>query len=270
MSHANFIVFCSLLAHFICFIWLLNKGRRIALPPPRSFRNGYLFFVYFFPEMSIFLNCDKIRAQTEKEFYGMMNMLFAETLKKLRSEKGLSQRELAERMHVTRSAMVRWENGSRLPDAAMITLLSDALGADVSTLLSAAAQSDESPCVIMVDDSKAILVDGLSVLEEVLPTAEITGFIRPREAIEYTKTNRVALAFLDIELGAVSGLDLCRKLLEINSRMNIVFLTAYPDYALDAWETGAVGFLVKPLTPERVREQLKKLRYPFHVGGMDA
>jgi two-component SAPR family response regulator len=58
-------------------------------------------------------------------------------------------------------------------------------------------------------------------------------------------------------------------LLEINPRTNVVFLTAYPDYSLDAWNTDACGFMVKPLTPESVREQLKKLRYPLRIGGAD-
>lgn len=49
--------------------------------------------------------------------------------------------------------------------------------------------------------------------------------------------------------------------------MNIVFLTAYPDYAVDAWKTEASGFMLKPLTPESVKEQLNKLRYPFSSGG---
>ena len=199
----------------------------------------------------------------------MTNMLLAETLKKLRSEKGLSQRELAERMFVTRSAVVRWENGTRLPDAAMITRLSGVLDADVGMLLAAVAQSDESPNVIIVDDSKVILSDSLPVLEEVLPSAVITGFIWPQQAIDYAKANRIALAILDIELGTASGFDLGRRLLEINPRTNVVFLTAYPDYALDAWKTEASGFMVKPLTPEHVREQLKKLRYPFSTGGTE-
>ena len=197
-----------------------------------------------------------------------MNTLFADTMKKLRTEKGLSQRELAERIFVTRSAVARWENGSRLPDAAMITRLANVLEVDVGTLLSAAVVSDESPNVIMVDDSKVILSDGLAVLEEVLPNATITGFIWPQEAIDYAKVKRVALAILDIELGTASGLDLCRTLLEINSRTNVVYLTAYPEYSLDAWDTDASGFMVKPLTPEGVRRQLEKLRYPI-MGGSD-
>ena len=199
----------------------------------------------------------------------MTNMLFAETLRRLRSEKEMSQRELAERMYVTRSAVVRWENGSRMPDAAMITRLSRVLGTDIGTLFSATAQNDDSPIVIMVDDNKAILSDSLPVLEEVMPSAVITGFIWPQEALDYAKTNRIALAILDIELGTASGLDLSRRLLEINPLTNVVFLTAYPDYALDAWATEASGFVVKPLTPERLRDQLKKLRYPFSTGGTD-
>ncbi len=196
-----------------------------------------------------------------------MNTLFAEALKKLRQEQGLSQHELAARLIVTRSTVTRWESGLRLPDATMIARISKVLGADVNTLLTAAAENEEAPNVIMVDDSRVILSDSLPVLEEVLPNATITGFIWPREAIEYAKTNQVALAILDIELGTASGLDLCRTLLEINPRTNVIYLTAYPDYSLDAWNTDACGFMVKPLTPEGVRRQLTKLRYPIATGG---
>lgn len=198
-----------------------------------------------------------------------MNTLFADTLKKLRTEKGLSQIELGKQMFVNNSTVARWENGSRLPDAAMITRLAGILGVDVGTLLSTAAMSEEAPNIIIVDDSKVILSDGLAVLEEVMPNAAITGFIWPLEAIEYAKTNPVALAILDIELGTASGLDLCRTLLQINPRTNVVYLTSYPDYSLDAWDTDACGFMVKPLTPEGVHRQLQKLRYPFLPGGAD-
>ena len=198
-----------------------------------------------------------------------MNMLFAETLKRLRKEKGLSQVQLGKQMFVNNSTVARWENGTRLPDAAMITRLSSVLDVDVGTLFSMAAESGESPNIIMVDDSKVLLTDSLSVLEEVLPNATITGFIWPQEAVEYAKMNPVALAILDIELGMSSGLDLCGTLLEINPRTNVIYLTAYPDYSLDAWGTEACGFMVKPLTSDGVREQLKRLRYPFPMGGAD-
>lgn len=199
-----------------------------------------------------------------------MNTLFAKTLKKLRKEKGLSQVQLGKLMFVNNSTITRWESGNRLPDAAMISRLASVLEVDVSTLLSTAAESDESPNIIMVDDNKVILSDSLLILEEVVPDATIAGFNWPQEAIEYAKANRIDLAILDIELGTASGLDLCRTLLEINPCTNAVYLTAYPDYSLDAWGTDARGFMVKPLTAEGVRRQLRKLRYPFSMGGEKA
>ena len=196
-----------------------------------------------------------------------MSILFAETLKKIRTDKGISQRDLAERMYVNRSTVARWESGNRLPDAVMISRLSHCLGVDIHTLLSAAAESDDAPNVMLVDDKKLFLSGALPVLEEIMPDAAITGFTRPSEAIEYAKASRIALAFLDIEMGATNGLDLCRTLLSINPRTNVVYLTAHVEYSFDAWGTGASGFLLKPITPEAVRAQLKNLRYPFSGRG---
>ena len=199
-----------------------------------------------------------------------MNTLFAETLRKQRKEQGLSQIQLANQMFVNKSTIARWENGSRLPDAAMIARLSRILKVDIATLFSTVSESDKSPNIIIVDDNKAIIADSLFVLEEVVPNATVTGFNWPQEAIEYAKVNRIDLAILDIEMGRVSGLDGCRELLNINPRINVVFLTAYPTYAFDAWETGASGFMLKPITAQAVQDQLKKLRYPFPLGGDDA
>lgn len=195
-----------------------------------------------------------------------MNQTFPTTLKKLRTKKGLSQQALASKMFVARSTIARWESGSRLPDAMMIRRLAEILGVAVDFLMSAAAQSDECPNVIMVDDRKVVLTGGLPILEEALPNANITGFTNAKEAIEYAKRNNVSLAFLDIEIRNMSGFDLCKILLEINPRTNVIFLTAYSDYSLDAWGTGASGFMLKPITPEGVKEQLNNLRYPFFIG----
>ena len=187
-------------------------------------------------------------------------------MKKLRSERGISQIQLAKQLFVDRSTISRWESGNRIPDNMMIARISKLLDADINILLNAAAESDEFPNVIIVDDTKIILKGCISVLETVLPNAVIIGFTRPSEAVEYAKTNRIALAFLDIELGKTNGLELCGTLLEINPRTNVVFLTSYIGYAFDAWSTGACGFMKKPLTYEGVKEQLKKLRYPIWTG----
>ena len=119
----------------------------------------------------------------------------------------------------------------------------------------------------MVDDNKILITGSLPIIEEVLPNATVTGFTKPSEAVEYAKVNRVALAFVDIEMGNIRGLDVCRELLGINPRTNVVYLTAYSEYALNAWDTGAIGFMLKPITAEGVKKQLERLRYPFLTGG---
>lgn len=189
-------------------------------------------------------------------------MSFAEALHKIRIDKGLSQQQLADLLFVNRSSIASWEIGRRVPDAVMMRKIADVLGVDVSILLSSDDMSGAKPIVIMVDNERIILRGGSKILEEAIPGADIVCFTKPSEAKEFVRNNKVALAFLDIEMGHVSGLDLCRDLLEVNPRLNIIFLTAHINYSLDAWETGASGFLMKPLTVEDVKKQLTKLRYP--------
>ena len=196
-----------------------------------------------------------------------MSQTFTDLLKELRIQKGLSQQQLADKMIVTRPTVARWESGDRIPDALTIKRLAEVLGVEASFLLVSLETNQERPNIILVDDRKIVLRGGLRVLKEALPDANITGFSKGKEAIEYAKDNRVALAFLDIELQGMTGLDLCRDLLEINPHTNVVYLTAYNAYSLDAWGTGASGFMVKPITVEGVKEQLKHLRHPFLMGG---
>ena len=191
-----------------------------------------------------------------------MALPFGETLRRLRIEKGLSQQQLANKLHVDRTSISNWEGNRRFPDVDMLSLLAKALDVDVAVLLASTEETDESPNVILVDDERIILSEWLSVIQNALPGANVSGFTKPSEALAYAMENPVAIAFLDIELGRYSGLDLCRQLLRIRPVTNVVYLTAYKDYSLDAWKTGACGFLLKPLSADNVREQLSLLRYP--------
>ena len=197
-----------------------------------------------------------------------MNVLFGEALRRLRIKKGFSPQQLSDAMHVARSTVPKWESGDRMPDAAMVSRLSAYLDADVAELLRGSERSDGKPKVIVVDDERIVLTGTVDTLRETMPGAEITGFTLPDEALIYAKENRVALAFLDIEMGRVNGMDVCRSLLELNAHTNVVYLTAYREYAFDAWETGASGFLLKPLDPAAVRAQLARLRWPVRGLGV--
>ncbi|HAM15409.1 MAG TPA: hypothetical protein DCP91_06035 [Eggerthellaceae bacterium] len=196
-----------------------------------------------------------------------MGATFAESLKSLRSARGLSQQQLAMKLFVDRSTVARWELGDRIPDLAILPRIAECLKVDIATLLDA-AQASEAPKIIVVDDERIALAGAVAVLEQALPGCIVLGFTKPSEALAYARENAVAIAFLDIEMGRTSGLLLCGNLIESCPRANVVFLTAYRDYAFDAWETGACGFLLKPITAEAVIAQLGKLHHP--VAGLPA
>ena len=194
-----------------------------------------------------------------------MITLFGEALQRARQNKELTQQELADMVSTSRSAIANWEAGRRLPDMVMIERLSKCLDVDVMALLKASEPS-ERPFILAVDDERIALSGAVSVLKRVFPSAEIVSFTKPSEALSFAEENEISVAFLDIEMGQTSGLDLSKKLLSVNPRLNVFFLTAYPDYALPAWETGACGFLVKPMTVDSAGKALSHLRYP--VGGL--
>ena len=192
-----------------------------------------------------------------------MSKELPEMIKKLRAEKQISQQKLADMLFVDRSTVASWETGRRVPDAITLSKLADCLGTDIRLLIGTSSKDSYSANVIVVDDEKIILNGSLFTLQKAMPDINIRGFVKPSSALAYANSTRVDLAFVDIELGSVSGLDLCRELLAANPGTNVVFLTAHIDYSFDAWNTGACGFLLKPLTVEKIRELLEHLRLPF-------
>ena len=148
---------------------------------------------------------------------------FSERLRQLREAKGLSQQQLAIKMFVNRSSIARWESGTRMPDLFLINRLSKCLDVEPAELISNVTLPDQTPRIILVDDEKPILTGELRVLEKVLVGAEITGFTKPAEALEFARANPMQLAFLDIEMGKTSGFELCEQLVKINPSINVVY-----------------------------------------------
>lgn len=196
-----------------------------------------------------------------------MDIGFGETLRNLRTSNNLSQQQLADKLYVNRSSVANWESGRRVPDVVLLSRIAWLFGVDISVLTNAANAAQISPEVIVVDDETILLAGEIPIISEAMPNATITGFSKPSEAIEYARSNSISIAFLDIEIGKTSGLELCNTLLEINPMTNVIFLTSHQDYAIKAWGTAASGFLLKPLRQEDVEDQLKKLRYPI-MGNM--
>ena len=175
----------------------------------------------------------------------------------------MSQQQLADMLFVDRSSIANWENNRRIPDALTLTKIANVLGVDVSLLVGEVADSiAPPPPVIIVDDEQIILNGEIAVMKKLLPDVNVLGFSNPAEALDYVRNNEVNIAFLDIEMGNISGIDLCEKMMGIRNNINVIFLTAYVEYSFDAWSTGATGFIVKPITREALIKQLNTLRFP--------
>ena len=116
--------------------------------------------------------------------------------------------------------------------------------------------------ILLADDETG----ALEVLREevcaVLPDAEVTAFQFPSKALEYAKEQIVDVAFLDVEMPQMSGLELAKQLKKINVKMNIIFVTAYQEYGIDAIRLRASGYLLKPVNRQDVLEEINALRYP--------
>lgn len=119
---------------------------------------------------------------------------------------------------------------------------------------------------LAVDDERLQLNKLVDCLKEVAPKDNVIFFDNPLTAYETAKRSRIDAAFLDIEMAGMNGVELAKKLKAINPNINIVFVTGYAEYALDAYSLHASGYLTKPVTVEKLKAELLNLRYPMPGG----
>lgn len=117
--------------------------------------------------------------------------------------------------------------------------------------------------IIAVDDEKIALEALSNAIKAVVAEDEVISFRYPEDVIEYVKENACDIAFLDIEMAGMSGVELATELKKYNSEINIVFCTGYGNYRDKAFELHASGYLMKPITPEKVKRELENLRRPI-------
>ena len=117
--------------------------------------------------------------------------------------------------------------------------------------------------IIAVDDERIALEALANAIKAVVAEDEVISFRYPEDAIEYAEENLCDIAFLDIEMAGMSGVELAEELKKYNSEINIVFCTGYGNYRDKAFELHASGYLMKPITPEKVKRELENLRRPI-------
>ncbi len=115
--------------------------------------------------------------------------------------------------------------------------------------------------IIVADDEKLSMENMLSLLRRLEPEANIAGFTEADDVFEYMEKNQVDIAFLDIEMGEYNGIELAERCTDIAPRLNIIFVTGYPEYSLDAFRLHASGYLLKPVRIEELQAELHHLRH---------
>lgn len=109
---------------------------------------------------------------------------------------------------------------------------------------------------LVTDDEPLQLKELVSVLRQLQPDAEIFPYTWPDDALDSARAYPMDAAFLDIQMGGMTGLELALKLKEVRPDIHIIFVTGYAQYAVDAFAMHATGYLLKPVTEEAVSREL--------------
>jgi len=127
---------------------------------------------------------------------------------------------------------------------------------------------------ILIAEDDALLAH--EIREELLrqwPEAQIVAIARDgHEALRLVEQSQPEVCFLDVQMPGLSGLEVAQL---IGRRAHVVFITAYEHYAVQAFDEGAVGYLLKPLDPARMAKTLLRLKERLHqppadLGGLGA
>lgn len=118
---------------------------------------------------------------------------------------------------------------------------------------------------IVVDDERPSL-DKIAKLLGDSGIVESQGkFLSPLEALEHLKKVRIDAAFLDIEMPEMDGFQLAGRILDLQSWAAVVFVTAYNEYAVEAFRINALDYLLKPVDKKRLKETLNRIRQEKNI-----
>ncbi|KAA9005024.1 response regulator transcription factor [Paenibacillus spiritus] len=116
------------------------------------------------------------------------------------------------------------------------------------------------PQAIIVDDEALSIRRLKRLLEEEGTVGVSETFLGPKDVCDYVREHPVEIAFLDIAMPAESGMSLSARLHAIRPSLDIVFITGYDEYAVEAFELNALDYLMKPVTEQRLSKTLAKIK----------
>ncbi len=112
---------------------------------------------------------------------------------------------------------------------------------------------------IIVDNEKPAITVLKILLERTKQVTVVDSFLRGSDALARLKKIKPDVAFLDIEMPETNGLELAENVLAIDSDIEIIFVTAYDQYALEAFRVNALDYLLKPLSYQEIEQTIARL-----------
>ena len=115
--------------------------------------------------------------------------------------------------------------------------------------------------IIAVDDEPAAVELLADEIKTAVPGAQVISFQFPDDVMKYAKENSFDVAFLDIEMPQMNGISLAKRLKSLDPALNIIFVTAYRNFGVEAFEMHASGYLLKPVTAKAIKREMDDLRF---------
>ena len=119
--------------------------------------------------------------------------------------------------------------------------------------------------IIATDDEQLALISLTKAIEAAIPDAAVTSFRKAKDVLAFAQDHPIDVAFLDIQMRGMSGIELAKRLKTIHPKANIVFVTGYDQYMGNAISLRASGYVLKPATKEKILEEIDNLRYPLPI-----
>ncbi len=110
---------------------------------------------------------------------------------------------------------------------------------------------------ICIDDEELIMKLTVSMCKEMPLIDEVHGFTSIGDALDFVEKNPVDLALLDIDMPEMDGIKLAILLKKKQPDLSVIFITGYSEYAVEAFKMHASGYLMKPISKERLEKEIE-------------
>lgn len=120
---------------------------------------------------------------------------------------------------------------------------------------------------LAVDDEPLMLTALVNAISASPDIQNVVQFTSCRAALTWAQSNRIDVAFLDINMRGMGGIALAKALQELHHEIKIIFCTGHSEYAIDAFQLHVSGYLLKPITSVAVQRELDQINHKKQRGG---